>query len=157
MNPSTLSQTDPTKQPTWDFNQQAELTTQLAEWYWQYGRLRQKEYALPLAGWLDPLERVRRVAETAGRVSSRPCMAVWGPSAAGKSTLLSNYLDSGADAQGNGSPLHWPGGKPVRFVVTDKTDNAVALNPYNLGVDASSPNISLKKVATEVSAQYLFG
>ena len=73
----------------------------------------------------------------ASEADLRPCMALWGPSQSGKSTLISSYVDAGADKLGNGSSLHWPEGLPARFVAQDPQAGAIVLNPVHLGVDAS--------------------
>src|SRR5207247_1528050 len=70
--------------------------------------------------------------------NDKPCLAVWGPSQSGKSTLLSFGLDAHADPQGRGSALHWDGGRPCRLSKDDKVPaDATVLNPFNQKSDAS--------------------
>jgi len=68
-------------------------------------------------------------------------MALWGPSQAGKSTLLSRYFDSrlpAADRTAPHSALQWSPLEPVVFLGRQDTPPAcVQLNPYNQGADAS--------------------
>lgn len=102
------------------------------DWYWSQGRLRAGDHALPRGSWLDQLYRATSIV---GRnVSTRPTLAVWGPSQAGKSTLLASYLDDGKDRP---SPcLTWDEAKPVNFIGRG-VKGAVVLNPHNSGADAS--------------------
>src|SRR5271157_2422766 len=89
------------------------------DWYWQHGVQRAGEHDLSGA-WLDQLYQVRdaALAIEAANAAGRPCLALWGPSQSGKSTLLSRYLDapahgpgratSGQDAQATAvSALQW--------------------------------------------------
>ena len=109
-------------------------------WYWQHGVQRKEAYALN-GPWLDRLYQVKHGAEAVVHASQGgvACMAVWGPSQTGKSTLLSAYFDNPeVDDLGNNSPLQWSLEEPVRFVVgADKSDRVIVLNPFNLGSDAS--------------------
>jgi hypothetical protein len=108
------------------------------EWYWSHGILRDDpRYTVPRGSWLDALYRVRDGARTIqrGEASAKPCMALWGPSQTGKSTLLSGYLDDPEDARGERSALRWSENEPVRFVVGgDKTGDVIVLNPFNFGL-----------------------
>src|SRR2546426_8393252 len=107
------------------------------DWYWAYGMHRTGDYDLS-GGWLDRLYQVRDAATAAEavRVAGRPCMALWGPSQSGKSTLLSRYLDSPTDAQAV-SALQWDPAEPVAFVGRADKPDCIHLNPFNLGKDAS--------------------
>lgn len=109
-------------------------------WYWQFGTQRKEAYALN-GPWLDRLYQVKLQAEAVATSSEagKACLAVWGPSQTGKSTLLSAYFDSPeVDDLGNNSPLQWSLEEPVRFVVgADKSEKVIVLNPFNLGSDAS--------------------
>jgi len=111
------------------------------EWYWTHGILRaDPRYTVPRGSWLDAVYRVRDAARTIqrGEASAKPCMALWGPSQTGKSTLLSGYLDVPDDARGERSALRWSENEPVRFVVGgDKSGDVIVLNPFNFGSDAS--------------------
>ena len=106
--------------------------SQIKDWYWRQGRLRQGSYVLARGSWLDALYAS---AEVLGRdASSRKVLAVWGPSQSGKSTLLAGSLDSG-----EGQPseaLTWEAAAPVNFI-NRNVAGAVVLNPHNNGSDAS--------------------
>lgn len=102
------------------------------DWYWSQGRLRQGDYILSRGSWLDQLYRASSVITR--KANARPTLGVWGPSQAGKSTLLASYLDDGKDRP---SPcLTWDDSQPVTFIGRG-VKNAVVLNPHNSGADAS--------------------
>ena len=126
----------------------------LENWYWEHGRQRNEPYALSLGGWLRQASSLCRMMDL-GREAlqyARPAMGIWGPSQTGKSTLISAYVDSGAqytqnaDEDGKGSGLHWPGGKPFFFMAprVDDPENLprhltrMVLNPFNKGMDGSA-------------------
>jgi hypothetical protein len=109
------------------------------EWYWKFGCQRNDpKYEVSRGSWLDPLYRSREQARAILRAEAlaKPCMALWGPSQSGKSTLLSKYLDTDDDPRGERSALSWS--EPVRFVVgSDKSEDVIVLNPFNFASDAS--------------------
>lgn len=106
--------------------------TQVKDWYWRQGRLRQGSYALNRGTWLDSLYAS---ADVLGRdASSRKVLAVWGPSQSGKSTLLAGSLDSGKGKPSDA--LTWDASSPVNFIDRG-VKGAVVLNPHNNGSDAS--------------------
>ena len=109
----------------------------LLDWYWQKGAQRAGEYDLSGA-WLDELYQVRDAAAAveAAVAAGRPCLALWGPSQSGKSTLLSRYLDAPADPK-SVSALQWDRETPVTFVGRPDKPDCVHLNPYNQQHDAS--------------------
>ena len=111
------------------------------EWYWKYGVQRtDPRYEIPKGSWLDGVYKIRDRARAMLRseAKAKPCMAIWGPSQTGKSTLLSGYLDDPQDDLGERSALKWSDAEPVRFVVGgDKSDKVIVLNPFNFGSDAS--------------------
>lgn len=111
------------------------------DWYWSYGILRtDTRYELARGTWLDRIYRCRGLARSliAAEKSAKPCMALWGPSQTGKSTLLSGYIDKPDDDTGVESALTWDTDSPVRFVVgRDKSEKVTVLNPFNFGSDAS--------------------
>lgn len=111
------------------------------EWYWTHGIQRMDpRYEVGRGSWLDAVYRIRDRARTIllSNASTKPCMAIWGPSQTGKSTLLSGYLDDPQDQLGERSALKWSDEEPVRFVVgEDKSDRVIVLNPFNFGSDAS--------------------
>lgn len=110
-------------------------------WYWQHGVTRtDPRFSVHRGTWLDAVYRCAGKARTlaAGGASQRPCMALWGPSQTGKSTLMSGCLDDPEDGIGERSALRWSEHEPVRFVVgKDKSDELIVLNPFNFGSDAS--------------------
>ncbi len=118
-------------------------STDLIEWFWAAGCQRQGRYALGTGTWLDAAYRLQSSVElvTSAKALNRRCMALWGPSQAGKSTLLSRYFDSRSTAAGNSDPhsaLQWNPLEPVVFLGRPDTPrDCVQLNPYNQGTDAS--------------------
>ncbi len=111
------------------------------DWYWTYGIQRtDPRYELGRGTWLDRIYRCRGLARSlmAAEKSAKPCMALWGPSQTGKSTLLSGYIDKPDDDTGIESALTWDINGPARFVVgRDKSEKVTVLNPFNFGSDAS--------------------
>ncbi len=111
------------------------------EWYWAHGMRRSDpRFAVPRGTWLDSVYTCRTQVRTLarGEASKRPCMALWGPSQTGKSTLMSGCLDDPEDGLGERSALRWSETEPVRFVVgKNKSDELIVLNPFNFGSDAS--------------------
>ena len=111
----------------------------LLDWYWQEGRTRPKAWRLPEIGVGQMTEAVRlfEQVEKARRERQKGCVAFWGPSQAGKSSLLAHYLDA-TDAQG--SALTWQAANPVRFSANPNgTDpSSVVFNPFRGGMDASA-------------------
>jgi hypothetical protein len=111
------------------------------EWYWNHGiRRTDPRFEVPRGAFLDGMyrchERLRVIQRAAD--SAKPCMAIWGPSQSGKSTLLSGYLDEPGDDLGDRSALKWHDSEPVRFVVgREKGDKVIVLNPFNFEADAS--------------------
>jgi hypothetical protein len=116
-------------------------TTACIEWYWTHGVNRtDPRYELRRGTWLDRVYRCRNLSRSlvAAEQVPKPCMALWGPSQTGKSTLLSGYIDKPDDDLGLESALTWHQGDPVRFVVgRDKSSRVTVLNPFNFGADAS--------------------
>jgi hypothetical protein len=111
------------------------------EWYWQHGMNRTHErYQIEKGTWLDTAYQCRNQARglIAAETVAKPCMALWGPSQTGKSTLLSSYLDLPDDDEGHKSALKWSDNEPVRFVIgKNKSEHITVLNPFNFGSDAS--------------------
>ena len=107
------------------------------DWYWQKGVERRGEFDLSGA-WLDELYQIRDAAAAieVAFASGRPCLALWGPSQSGKSTLLSRYLDAPSQP-GFASALQWEPNEPVAFVGRPDKPGCVNLNPYNQQHDAS--------------------
>jgi hypothetical protein len=110
------------------------------DWYWQHGTRRRNEYEVPPGTWLDSVYQCRNKALglIAAENTPKPCLALWGPSQTGKSTLLSGYLDHPDDDKGHHSALKWSDAEPVRFVIgRDKSPDVTVLNPFNFKADAS--------------------
>lgn len=125
----------------------------LGEWYWRFGTRRGEDPSDPdrelrkvsVGGWLDPLERIVGRFETIREhFDGKACVALWGPSQTGKSTLLSRYIDGAADGGGD-SALTWDAAHPVRFSPSaavgsqfpDLYPDSIVFNPYNFQSDAS--------------------
>ena len=89
------------------------------------------------------LNHLHSITSRANAISSqeesenRPCLAIWGPSQTGKSTLLAEYIDAKGDEVGNDTALQWSSNEPVRFVGDIKGGEVTVLNPFNKGADAS--------------------
>lgn len=118
------------------------LLEELVDWYWKHGSRRTGNYELSRSGFLSPLcgiaERFASIPDVDGR--KRAVIGLWGPSQVGKSTLLSSFLDLGADGMGRGSILQWSDSEPVRFERSQShpDDRPLSLNPYNFKADASA-------------------
>lgn len=126
----------------------------VVDWYWMYNSQRNPIYSLP-PSWLDRLYNCKKIITDLTMTGDRPTVGVWGPSQAGKSSLLTTNLDlSNDDIQGVNSALTWDPEHPCRFRGTAKTENVrdpdtgmertevveetnVTLNPYHAGADAT--------------------
>ena len=117
-----------------------QLADQCLDWYWTYGSKRSGQYAVSRGSCLDHIYTVKARAEAMANSDNnvRPCMALWGPSQTGKSTLLASYLDLEDDKIGIDSVLTWSEQEPVRFSGELKKDGSnIVINPYNGGSDGS--------------------
>ena len=130
------------------------FSTELIDWYWAHGASRTKEFALSSSDWLRQIyvsnERLAQ-AESSAQYP-RPAFALWGPSQAGKSTLLSNFLDEKVVWKGGAkdkvdastSGLSWPESDPCVFYVDlpqdqmSRAEGLISMNPYTGGKDASA-------------------
>ena len=120
-------------------SQLTDFSAKLNDWFWEKGQNREMRYQLSPSGWLYRLYTLsERIEALPPDASTKPAFGLWGPSQVGKSTLLSFYLDLGADERGDGSPLQWAAQDPIRFERTGQRTDIVALNPYNLKSDASA-------------------
>lgn len=119
------------------FVKTANVVGQMMEWYWEYG-VERKEYTIQPAG-LYTLNEVWERQRAIGKAcDGKPCVAFWGPSQSGKSTLLSYYID-GDDPDGADSALSW-GSRNVRFSPDQEgrtKANTTVFNPQNGRNDAS--------------------
>lgn len=116
------------------------LSPSLVDWYWQHGSNRTGIWALGMGSWLDQLHSLEKRASSISAIETKggkPCLAIWGPSQTGKSTLLAEYIDAGGDEFGNGSALQWSDSDPVLFVGDIRDGEVTVLNPFNKGADAS--------------------
>lgn len=113
----------------------------IIDWYWQHGVNRPKEWTIPPSG-LNVVMSVANRGAAIGKMreagSLKACVAFWGPSQSGKSSLLSHYIDG----EGDGNlALSWDSARRVRFSAVqdggaDSADDVV-FNPFNGGMDAS--------------------
>ncbi len=110
------------------------LAAEVVDWYWNYG-VRRNEFKMNEAWLLDLYERGAAASGINGALEHGKLMAaVWGPSQAGKSVFLSQFID--APDQG-GSALNWPNQPAFRFRESAKFPEIPWLNPFNFGSDAS--------------------
>ncbi len=124
----------------------------LIDWYWNFGVKRGNDANDPdrelrkmsVGTWLDPAVQLLDRAESIRSNSGRACIALWGPSQTGKSTMLSRYID-GQSADGSDSALTWNSNTPVRFSpskdlgvrLAQTNPNTLVFNPFNQQSDAS--------------------
>ena len=70
--------------------------------------------------------------------NKKACVAFWGPSQSGKSSLLSHYIDGEQDSD---LALMWDPNQKVRFSANQESEgvdaNCVVFNPFNCAMDAS--------------------
>ncbi len=123
--------------------------SELLDWYLQYGVTRGNDPSDPdcalrkitVAEWLDPLMAIlEKSAAIREHFSQKACVALWGPSAAGKSTMLSGFID-GDDEFGRDSALTWSPELRTRFSPPKDgmtaANDALIFNPFKFGTDAS--------------------
>lgn len=116
------------------------LSPALIDWYWEHGSNRAGTWALGMGSWLDQLHSLKKRASAISNIEAKgdkPCLAIWGPSQTGKSTLLAEYIDADGDELGNGTALQWSDSDPVLFVGDIRDGEVTVLNPFNKGADAS--------------------
>jgi hypothetical protein len=124
-----------------------EKSDKLKQWYWDRGSKREGKYKLRMGQWLDDLNRLATDAKRINNAQEqKSCMAIWGPSQTGKSTLLASYIDGPKelggvddDLEGINSALTWSEDSPARFVGDNNVWQAAdaVLNPYNSKADGS--------------------
>ena len=124
--------------------------SELIDWYWNFGIRRGYDEADPdralrkigVGEWLDPLVTILdRCANIRENISQKACIALWGASQTGKSTMLSAYVD-GVKNDGSDSALTWTRERNIRFSTPKEgiaavPDSTLIFNPYNHGSDAS--------------------
>jgi len=127
---------------------------QTLDWYWQHGVRRLKDYpdyALARGTWLDDFYKIAKVRQVSA--DDRKTLAIWGPSQAGKSTLLASYLDAEIKEGSKGkysTLLTWNESEPVTFLSSGNRQ-VLSLNPYASGADASG---CVTRYTAATSVQY---
>ena len=123
---------------------------ELINWYWEYGIKRGMDPNDPdrelrkisIGGWFDPLMSIiERNKDIKANIGNKCCLALWGPSQSGKSTLMSRYID-GYRNDGSDSALTWDEDKKTRFSPPEDgilviPENTLIFNPFNNNSDAS--------------------
>lgn len=122
---------------------------ELLDWYWRHGKNRGNDpndrdrelNRITIGEWLDPVARILdRINSIKRNASDRACLALWGPSQTGKSTMMSRFVDGIYD-DGEDSALTW-GSQKTRFSPPSGgfaclPADTLVFNPYNLKSDAS--------------------
>jgi hypothetical protein len=138
---------------------------ELVNWYWEHGIRRGYDANDPdrelrkisIGGWLDPIVRIiDRNKAIRSNVNAKACLALWGPSQTGKSTMISRYVDGMLD-DGSDSALTWSSAHKTRFsppkdgveLFKQIAPDTVIFNPFNQQSDASgvATRYTLQKAA----------
>ena len=113
----------------------------LVDWYWSHGVNRPMEWTITPSGLnaiMGIAQRNATIAKMRSAVSKKACVAFWGPSQSGKSSLLAHYIDGKCD---NDLALMWDPSQKVRFSAYQGGDgedaDCVVFNPFNCAMDAS--------------------
>lgn len=126
---------------------------ELVKWYWEHGIKRGHDASDPdrelrkisIGGWLDPIVKIiDRNRAIQSNVNAKACLALWGPSQTGKSTMMSRYVDGMLD-DGSDSALTWSENHKTRFsppkdgmdFLQNIAPETLVFNPYNHQSDAS--------------------
>lgn len=112
----------------------------LIDWYWTHGVERKGEYSIGVSTWLDTITQMKNRVDAIRSHSGdgRACLAVWGPSQTGKSTMIADAIDGADSGNGAESALSWEGGELARFTGDPALyPETVFFNPYNGGSDGS--------------------
>ena len=126
---------------------------ELVKWYWEHGVTRGHDASDPdrelrkvsIGGWLDPIVKIiDRNKAIKSNVNAKACLALWGPSQTGKSTMISRYVDGVMD-DGSDSALTWSSEHKTRFsppkdgieLLKRIAPDTVIFNPFNHQSDAS--------------------
>jgi hypothetical protein len=144
----------------------------LINWYWDYGVKRgnspddpdRELRKISIGNWLDPLVKILdRQTAICKNSNRKACLALWGPSQTGKSTLLSRYID-GICTDGSDSALTWDEKYKTRFSPPETgvdnlraiAPNTLLFNPYNHQSDASgvATRYTLKDINSGVDNQF---
>lgn len=113
----------------------------IVDWYWKHGTNRPPEWSISTSGLNSIMGAVNRndsIAATRKSDNGKACVAFWGPSQSGKSSLLSHYIDGKYDTD---LALTWDPNQKVRFSTYQGGAgvdlNCVVFNPFNCAMDAS--------------------
>ena len=126
---------------------------ELVNWYWDHGIKRGYDENDPdrelrkisIGEWLDPVVQILdRDEAIQSNLKAKACLALWGPSQTGKSTMMSRYIDGDCD-DGTDSALTWSDDHKVRFSPPKEgmdhlqlySPDTLVFNPYNHQSDAS--------------------
>ncbi len=121
------------------------IMNNIFDWYWNFASKRNKQNnstSVSIGDWLDPIARImERNATIHENINKKACLALWGPSQSGKSTMMSYFVDGNED-DGSDSALTWSDKHKVRFspindVVTRRNPDTLIFNPWNKNSDAS--------------------
>ena len=113
----------------------------IVDWYWEHGVNRPMEWTISSSG-LNTImgisNRNAAITKMRNAESKKACVAFWGPSQSGKSSLLSHYIDGKYDSD---LALTWDASQKVRFAAYDNGEGVdaecVVFNPFHGGMDAS--------------------
>ena len=126
---------------------------ELVNWYWKHGVKRgysaddpdRELRRISIGGWLDPIVKILdRNDAIHSNAKAKACLALWGPSQTGKSTMISRYVDGILD-DGGDSALTWSENHKTRFsppsggidFLQSIAPDTLVFNPYNHKSDAS--------------------
>ena len=113
----------------------------IVDWYWEHGVNRPMEWTITPSGLNSIMgisNRHAAITKMRNTESKKACVAFWGPSQSGKSSLLSHYIDGKYDSD---LALMWDPNQKVRFSAYQGGEgvdaNCVVFNPFNCAMDAS--------------------
>jgi len=113
----------------------------IVDWYWEHVVNRPMEWTITPSGLNSIMgisNRNAAITKMRNAGSKKACVAFWGPSQSGKSSLLSHYIDGTYDSD---LALMWDPSQKVRFSAyqggEDVDANCVVFNPFNCAMDAS--------------------
>ena len=113
----------------------------IIDWYWEHGVNRPIEWTITPSGLnaiMGVVNRDTAISRILDSKNRKACVAFWGPSQSGKSSLLSHYIDGRYDSD---LALMWDSSQKVRFSAYQSGDGVdsgcVVFNPFNGGMDAS--------------------
>lgn len=113
-------------------------TKDLKDWYWKYAYKRDGMDQIP-GNWINQVYACDYAVKAIESGSSKPTLAIWGPSQTGKSTLMSKIIDNEDKTK---SALMWSDElflfDQQRGFNPNEEHNIKALNSYNNGSDASA-------------------